>query len=179
MPRRTKTIQEKLMTPLTNQELCSMVGCSDADIIPYSKLSSFKSIQELLPQDKSFKILLLEEAPQRGHWVVLYRQEDLIVYFNSYGERPDRDMNCIPRCVRKMLGEDQPLIQRLCEGLTIWYNDRKLQGRNSQTCGRYCVFAIETMKMGYSPDQVLELLSKHKERTGYDSYDEVICSVTP
>lgn len=178
MPR-TKTIQEKLMTPLTNHEICSMVGYKEEDIIPYSTLSKYKTIQELLPEDKSFKILLLEEAPNRGHFVALYRQDDLIIYFNSYGEKPDRDMNCIPRCVRKMLGEDKPEISRLCDGMTIWYNERRLQGKDSQTCGRYCVFAIEAMKMGYSPDQVIELLSKHKERTGYDTYDEAVCSVTP
>ena len=178
MPR-TKTIKEKMRTPLSNTEICSSLGYNESDIILYSKLSEYKSIQELLPEDKSFKILLLEEAPNRGHFVCLYRQEDLIVYFNSYGEKPDRDMKCIPRCIRKMLGEDRPEITRLCDGMKIWYNDRRLQGKDTQTCGRYCIFAIEMMKMGYSPDQVLEALSKHKERTGYSTYDEVVCSITP
>ena len=179
MPRRTKTIEEKMMTPLTNTEICSMLGYKEEDIIPYSKLAEYKTIQELLPEDKCFKILLLEEAPNRGHFVCLYRQEDLIVYFNSYGEKPDRDMKCIPRCIRKMLGEDKPEITRLCDGMKIWYNHKKLQGKDTQTCGRYCVFAIEMMKMGYSPDQVLEALTRYANQNGHESYDTAVCAITP
>jgi hypothetical protein len=178
MPRRL-TIQQKLSTPLSKDELCSFLGCREEDIIPYSTLRNYDTIEQLLPDDKTFKILLLEEEPRRGHWVAIYRKSSMICYANSYGEKPDRDMNCIPRLVRKMLGEDRPEISRLCGEREIWYNDVKLQGKTSQVCGRYCVYFIEMNKMGYSPDEALDKLMKLKHSKQYDSYDEAICALTP
>jgi hypothetical protein len=81
MPKRT--IQQKVMTPLSKDELCHFIGCSPSDIIPYSTLREYDTIEELLPDEKSFKILLLEEQPRRGHWVALYRDNETICYANS------------------------------------------------------------------------------------------------
>jgi hypothetical protein len=171
-------MKQKLMSPLSNHQLYAMVGCGEDDVIAYSKLRGFESIDELLPTDKSFKILLLEESRNRGHFTCLYRQDDLICYMNSYGDKPDRDLNCIPRMIRRMLGEDRAEIQRLCEGKTIWYNEKKLQGDKTQTCGRWCVAFIECLKMGHTPDQFLELIVAHKKKTDYKTFDEVVCSIT-
>ena len=174
-----KTIAQKMRSPLSNIQLCSMLGCAEDDVILYSKLKEYSTIDELLPHDKSFKILLLEDKPRSGHYTALYRQGDLICYFNSYGDKPDRDMNCIPRLIRKMLGEDRPEITRLCADREIWYNHHKLQGEKSQVCGRYCMFFVSCLQMGFSPDQAIELLYKTKQNGGYRTFDEAVCSITP
>ena len=140
------------------------LGYKEEYIIPYAKLTEHKTIQEILPEDKCFKILLLEESPNRGHFVCLYRPEDLIVYSNSYDEKHDRDMKCIPRCITQDVGENKLEITRMCDGMKIWYNHKKLQGKDRQTYSQYCVFAIEIMKMGYSPDQVLEALTRYANK---------------
>jgi hypothetical protein len=175
------SIKKKLDTPLSKEQLIHMIGCKDEDIIPYSNLRNYDTIDELLPKDKDFKILLLEEEKYRGHWVTLLRDNNIICYFNPYGNKPDRDMDCIPRIVRKMLGQDRPEITRLCRDYDIWYSDHKFQGPNSQVCGRYAVYFIEMVcKMNYTPDQAVDKLIKAKESMKqHKTYDELIASLTP
>ncbi len=158
-------------TPLSNGDIAKMLNINVSDIIPYANLSLYNSISDLLPNTYSFKIILLREKENRGHWVVLIRQKNKYYYFNSYGEKYDMDMNTISRLARKILGQDEPKIQNLLGGKKIDYNKIKFQNNISNTCGRYCVYMVQKCIYDKIPfDKVI----KNLQREGKPTPDEYI-----
>jgi len=104
-----------------------------------------------------------------------------IEYFNSYGCKWDSDWKFISKMMRMILGEATNEMSRLMHQAekdgwtTIWNKKRfqKLDGK-IQTCGRWCVFRIETMKIGYSLDEFTELVERLRNETGGSSADYVV-----
>ena len=82
-PPQPKSVEERMKTPMSNSDLEKHTGIKEADIILYSNLRNYSKIEELLPDDKSARIILMEEVPQSGHWVALMRYGKTIEYFNS------------------------------------------------------------------------------------------------
>ena len=48
------------------------------NIIKYSDLANYNSIQQLLPRNKSWKIILIENKMNSGHWTLLLRYNNII-----------------------------------------------------------------------------------------------------
>ena len=46
-------------------------------IMKFSELAQYENIQELLPNDNDFKIILTEVRPISGHWCCLLRKNNL------------------------------------------------------------------------------------------------------
>ena len=59
----------------------------NAKIITFKDLEKYKSIEKLLPHDKSFCIILFEAKPACGHWtaIMTYDGEKIYENFCSYG----------------------------------------------------------------------------------------------
>lgn len=129
--------------PLSNIDIAKLLNINVMDIIPYAALSLYKNIKDLLPSPYSFKIILLQETQGKGHWTCLLRQKKKYYYFNSYGGKYDSDMNSISRLARKILMEDTPKIHQLLGGQKMDYNNIELQGSETNTCGRYCVYMVQ------------------------------------
>lgn len=168
----------KLMEPLSDVQVRSALG-NDTRIIKYGELKNY-SMDELLPTVNSFFICLLEEEKNRGHWVAIMRLEDGLFYFNSYGIKYDRDISVIPRCIRRILGED-PARQfaRLLDGRPCEWNRVKLQGEKTQTCGRWCCFTIIfCCFLGHSPAEFIQFIQE-KSKSMNKSFDEVAASFVP
>jgi hypothetical protein len=72
----------------------------------YAELNDVKHLNELLPTDKSFKVILIETSKNNGHWVAIGRSKDTVYYFNSYGSSADTDWKFIPKQVQRILDED-------------------------------------------------------------------------
>ena len=89
-------INKRIAVPMTNFDLEKYLEIDPSDIIKYSELSNYKSIQELLPEKDSFKVLLIEDKQNSGHFVGLFRFDKTIEYFNSYGAKWDTDWRFIP-----------------------------------------------------------------------------------
>jgi hypothetical protein len=171
-------MEKILSTPLSNLDFESYLGIPQDDIISYSELKKFNTIDDLLPEDKSFKIILLEWDRNKGHFVGIMRDGDKYEYFNSLGYKYDKDLFFIDRMVRRMLGQDTAEITRLLGGKTAQWNKTKLQSKNPkiQTCGRWVVFRINLMRMGYSLPEFVEYIKQQKKERGLKNYDEVVCS---
>ena len=58
--------------PLSDADLETILG-SDVKIITYPQLANYKTIEELLPKQYDFVIILLLESPSSGHWCALLR----------------------------------------------------------------------------------------------------------
>jgi len=158
----------KLMIPLSDNLVKQALG-PDTRILKYSELKGYESIGELLPNINDFIILLLEDQPNSGHWTTLCKLHEGYYYMNSYGQKYDTDINIIPLCIRKILGEDKREITRLLDGHPCGFSKIKLQGATSQCCGRWCVlFLTMTTKMGYSPAEFFEFVKDKSALFGGD-----------
>jgi len=73
------------------------------NVIKYSELANYKSIEELLPKDRSYKIVLIEQNYNSGHWTALLRYDDTIEWFDSYGVCPDGELKFINAVKRRLL----------------------------------------------------------------------------
>jgi len=165
----------KMQVPLSNEDIQTHLGSQQ--IQKYSDLSQYKDLYHLMPKKVDYCIVLLEAQENRGHWVVLLRQGKKFFYCNSYGKKYDSDKNYISKMMLKILHEDRNEIQRLitATGLKkISYNKTRLQGDNSQVCGRYCVFMVIMSNLGFIPKESINFLKKYK---GSESYDELICQL--
>jgi hypothetical protein len=67
-----KELTEIIEDPLDDAEIKYYLG-QKAKILKYSELAKYKSIDELLPNEKDFAVLLYEESPNVGHWVCLLK----------------------------------------------------------------------------------------------------------
>ena len=65
-----------------------------AKILTYDELSKVKDIEKLLPNHKSYFILLYPViSPTSGHWVCMTRYDKTLEYFDSYGLPPDKPLD--------------------------------------------------------------------------------------
>ena len=149
----------------------------NAKIISYKTLKKYSSIFQLLPQEKSYFFLLIEDSPNRGHWVVVTRLKDRIEFFDSYGGAPDSQLKWIPPDERAVLGQDKKLLTDLLKksGFKIYYNPYSYQDEDYdiQTCGRHCVLRVKTMTEGKDLDGHYKFINQMKNSSGM-TYDEVV-----
>ena len=150
-------IDKRIKEPMSNEDLEKFTGVKGDDIMKYSQLKNYKTIEELLPKNGDFQIILIEDAVNSGHWVSVAREGKTIEYFNSYGDKWDTDWKFIPRMVRLILGQGSNELTRLFkqaekDGWKVVYNKIKFQkeGTDIQTCGRWVVLRREYARMGYT-----------------------------
>lgn len=166
-------IAGRISTPMTDADLERHTGIKPTDIIKYSDLKNYNDITDLLPSDKSARIILIEDKYNSGHWVALLRYGKTIEYFNSYGAKWDTDWKFVNKMMRMILGENTNEMTRLMDKAkqegweTIW-NEKRFQKLDSkiQTCGRWCVFRIEMMKMGYNLKEFQAFIKKQTKEQG-------------
>jgi hypothetical protein len=152
----------------------------DANIIMYNQLPRYKNIEELLPHDKSYFVLMYQDSPNTGHWTVVLRQKNTVEYFDSYGSYPDKDLNWVSKEKRHSLGIDGKYLSNLFNKtkLKVVYNTEPYQasGKEIATCGRHVVFRIMNINKG--------LLNYHKfiknqMKKQNCNYDCVVSKVIP
>lgn len=168
-------IQKRISEPMTNFDLEKYLEIEPSDIIKYSELSDYHSIQQLLPDNDSFKVLLIEDKNNSGHFVGLFRFDKTIEYFNSYGAKWDTDWRFIPRMVRLILGQATNDLTRLLdkakkEGFTVVYNKKRLQKLSPkiQTCGRFVALRRHLGQMGYTLPQFQKEIENLRDKNTKD-----------
>lgn len=135
-------IDELVMKPLDADYVLAKIG-KPINLLLYSDLAKYKHIKDCLINN--ICLILLESKKNFGHWVILlyHPSKDSLEAFNSYGSWIDDDLVYVPENMRKILGEDYPLLTALCydSGIKIEYNDHALQSKNPgvSTCGYYCI----------------------------------------
>lgn len=166
-----REIKDRISKPLTDGDIEKHTGLKE--VIKYSDLKNYNSIEDLLPTDKSAVIILIEDRLNSGHWVAVMRYNKTIEYFNSYGAKWDTDWKFINRMVRMILGENTNEMTRLmdkasADGWTTIWNKHRFQklGAKIQSCGRHCVLRIEMMKMGYTLPEYYDFIKKREKEIG-------------
>jgi hypothetical protein len=81
----------------------------NAKIITYSSLNDFNDINELLPKDKDYTFLLIEDSPNKGHWVCVSKYGDVVEFFDSYGGQPDSQLKWNSKEKNNQLGHQSAI----------------------------------------------------------------------
>jgi hypothetical protein len=174
----SKQAKAKMIAYYEN-ELKKMLSDSDFEryfgkgkVIKYSELDNYSTINDLLPNDKDFRIILIESQYNQGHWCAVLKYGDIIEYFNSYATAPEYDFKFIPTFTKHLLGQGGNLLTKLLKtktkGQKVYYNKKKLQEINDgvNTCGRHVVARILGMLTGYELDDYINKVEEKVEETG-------------
>lgn len=178
-------IQQKITLPLSDDDLKYYLGADvKKQIITFSDLDNYNTIENLLPKNRSYKIILIEEEKNRGHWVSIMRYDNTIEYFNSYGTKPTNDLNFVSTIKNKLLGQSKDLIKSLLDdalalGYKVIYNTKKFQklGPNINTCGRHiCCRLVAMTKLLYDLEQYINYIDQFKKKYNVDA-DQVVAII--
>lgn len=156
------------------------------NIIKYSEIKNYKDIDKLIPSFNSYKIILIENEFNSGHWTCLLKykidNKPTIEWFNSYGMRPSADLNFISKYMNKILGQGyndfDELLDNTTKNYNIIYNKKRFQSTNKKvnTCGRWCLLRI-IMMIHYGMDlyEFIKFIDELKDK--YDTEADVICAM--
>jgi hypothetical protein len=168
---RKEAIKEEVAIPFSDADLLEYLP--HAPIKKYSELAQYKTLYELLPEVKSFCILLYEDSINKGHWTVVSRPEEgLVEFFCSYGSYPDSPLKWTEKSTRIGLGSGVAYLGKLfqeCPDMVV-YNKIHYQKEKPgvSNCGRYCVLRTLKMKAGMNLDQFYKYMKKECKRLRTD-----------
>ena len=141
-------IKRRLITPLSDDDVDKYFEGHKTEIMKYSDLENYETIDDLLPKPFDYKIILIETKYNQGHWVLLMKRNNTIEYFNSYGVNADIQKNSLNKLMNKMLGQKEDFVMRLIRKSKKKYviNNIPFQNKNPKiaTCGRWCIIRILT-----------------------------------
>jgi hypothetical protein len=149
-------------------------------ILLYSDLAKYKSIKQLLPKKKDFRIILIEEKALSGHWICILRNNDVIEVFNSYGTKPSSELNLLSEHQKEELNENvkwlNVLLNKAIKLFHIIYNNKRFQklDDNVSTCGRHVLLRL-LMFLYYDLDlaQYIQFIDFLKRRLKLNA-DEIV-----
>ena len=152
----------------------------DAKILTVNEISKYRTIDELLPNDIDYLIILYERSKGSGHWCLIIKDKkrNLLEYFDPYGYKYDTPLKWAGSGMRQVLNL-KPYITNLLENSNykIEYNGFDFQKKNDNrmsTCGRHCIFRLKTFLNHRITLKeyitLMEYLKKHSKM----SYDEVV-----
>ena len=165
-------------------EAIEKYSLSDSDmswsckIITYNELSKYGAIEYLLPKEKAFAILLIEDSLDHGHWAGICRFKNTFMYFDSYGNPVDADLKWTDMATRKQLNEDKPFLSQLLDrsDRDCIYNNVKYQEMDQEinTCGDHiCSFLYNMKHNNMDLRDYYMYMKEIKRRTGH-TYDEIV-----
>ena len=155
----------------SNFDIADSLNCTQQDIIKYSELRNYNSLDELLPNPLfCYKVILLETNRNQGHWTCIIRMNNIIECFNSYGVSIDSEFKYIPDWIERMLGESTRYLTNLIKKnntFKIINNTYEFQSKDDDvaTCARWCILRIETAKIGYSLKDFVNMIHKEVIKT--------------
>jgi hypothetical protein len=141
--------------PLTDSDIKrGLYECNqDTNVVLYSQMCTYNSIDELIKPYNSC-LILYEEKPNTGHWCCLTLHDNLLEYFDPYGSdkkmeysgQPDSSLKFIPEPFRQESNQDVPYLSLLmlkCP-YKLSYNEYQFQELDKyvKTCGRWCLLRI-------------------------------------
>jgi hypothetical protein len=170
-------LEKKLEGEIENQtsgdELIDKLNGS-CIMTPYSKLNEYKSIDEILGENKQF-ILLYNYEPTNGHWVCMFRDtNNTLNFYDSLGWKCDSMLKDVNKFrAKKHLEILPPYLTKLINGEKVISNTTRLQedSEDIQTCGCYAVVRL-TLK--HLSNQEFNSLFKGNEDYSSDYFIRLI-----
>jgi len=173
-------IEEVEDTPMNDTNIRTYFP--EAKIITYNDLNDLEHIDDLLPDNKSYAFMLIEQKPKSGHWVSLDRLGNTINFFDSYGGKPDDQLKYTPEKNKALLGEANKRLTTLLKdsGYTVKYNPHRYQelAADIKTCGRHVCNRVKSVKEGKSLQQYKDFMDDIKKAKNMN-YDEIVSYFFP
>ena len=178
-----KQDSKRLMeTLITGDDFNRFLTNGEQHIIKYSDLANYKTIEELLPESRDYRIVLIETNYNQGHWTCILRYGKTIEWFDSYGLAVDSELKFINTVKKKLLGEDHKFLTKLLtdatkRGFHVIYNKKKLQKfkEGINTCGRWVILRITMFKdMLFDLHDFIEFIEKNKTGSGLKTDEMVV-----
>lgn len=175
-----------IKTPLTDDDLNRFLGIKNKNkILKYSELAKYNDMNDLLPKDKSYIIILIEYEKNTGHWICLLRYNKVIEIFNSFGTKHDDDDFVNSDEINNYLGQSALFLNKLIEDeikdkeFEIVYNKIQFQEKSKHinTCGRHIVNRIICMKYyDMTLKDYIKFMKDTKIKTKLN-YDEIVSEI--
>ena len=172
-------LQKKMLINITDEDLKNYFPNTKNFVMKYSDLENIKHLNEILPYDKSFKIILIEQNFNLGHWVLILRYGNVYEFFDSYGLKIDQELKFIHRIQNILLGQNKKymteLFKKIPKGFKKIVNRKRLQQvkNKSATCGRWVISRIQLMRMGYNLEEYQDFVKKWASKLEL-SLDEIV-----
>lgn len=155
-------------TGIYNYEISEALD-GKVNIMTYDELEELNTIDDVLgPHDKA--VILYSTSESYGHWVCLWKHENTINFFDSYGYFPDDERKFIPEAYLKLKYNKIPHLTALlykCK-YPIRYNEYKLQNETTHTCGRWCIVRLLLDNLNEHDFYNVFKQFKHKDRAIYN-----------
>jgi hypothetical protein len=182
-------IRHRIMNMISDEDIKRYLGVEGhKNIIKYSELDNYKSIDKFLPKIYDYKIILIESQQNAGHWVIIlkYKNKDnkiVIEYFNSYGMKPEADLSYVGSAMNKVLGNDKDNLKELLndatsKGYEVIYNKKRFQSSNKKvnTCGRWSILRIIMMKhYKMNLEEFIDFITQLKKK--YKVEADIVCAM--
>jgi hypothetical protein len=144
-------VMRRVKTPLTDGDLERYFGSGkNSEVMKYSELANYRTIDDLLPLSIDFRIVLVEQEKNIGHWVCILKYKNVIESFNSYGKDIDRQKDTFGAIKNRLLGQQTDYLTKLVKKSKYKYviNKTPFQSKEEgiNTCGRWCILRIIAMK---------------------------------
>jgi len=148
-------------------------------VIQLPELNNCNDIIDYLPSDLCCLVMLVETKPHSGHWTNLIRDNNNLIYFDSYGVKPDGELVNISDHEKQLLDE-KPILTYLLDqakddGFRVSYNKTQFQqyGNGINTCGKWVTTIANSYASGVNLPQYTKMLKQRKKATGL-SFDEIV-----
>ena len=130
-------INKLINTPLSGDDM--LLYNPDSVLCRYTDLYIYNNIDDVFGHLDKIILLYLTNNETSGHWTGLYRQNNKIIFFDSYGLDIDEEFKYITPYKKNELHEKYKYLKYLLDksNYEIEHNKYKLQGKNSECCGRY------------------------------------------
>lgn len=130
---------------LSDTQVLKLVN-KKANLILYPDLHKYKNIDQILDPYGAC-IILYESEPNYGHWCCIFKiDNNILEFFNSYGDYPDVNLEKIPEHFRKESNQNFPHLGWLMYNspYELTFNEHQFQkyGSGIKSCGRWTAFRI-------------------------------------
>jgi hypothetical protein len=147
-------------------------------ILKYNQFKNYKNLDQIIPNNKDYIIILYETSPNSGHWCCLMNCKGNYEYFDSYGKEPSQPLSWNTPTINHMLGQDKPYLNYLIDSShpDTFYNDIEYQSTKNDinTCGRHCIFRILCMiKKDFNLKQYYKFMKSLKNKSN-EQYDTIV-----
>ena len=184
--RKNKALEEMRKTlsySLSDADIRHILG-QDCKIVEYCDLDKFSNMDDLLPNDTDYVIILIESQQNSGHWCAITKRDKVISMMDSYGVKLQDELNFVSRAMNRMLGntkeELEKLIKSCADDVEVIYNKTPLQSQSQDvaSCGRWCCSFIQLFKLGYNLPEFLEIVQAQCEEHNVPP-DILVCKWIP
>ncbi len=165
---------------LSNEDINTILE-PDTKIFTYPSFCQMDSINESFDSLGRCIFLFLTENDTTGHWLCMFKsKENIIYYFDPYGEKPEAQRKWLSQEQLDVLGEGEPCLMNLLKesGYKVYSNAVPYQKdkKDLNTCGRWCVARLVCKDM--TDKQFFNLVKKEMKDKGIKTSDDWVALFT-